>query len=579
MERQGGVVVKYKVRERVSDDIETQILASRGVKDPAGWRQSCEINNWRLLNGIYDAMDEMALAIKQNSKICVIVDCDCDGFSSSAILINFLLCDLHVPICNVTYRVHEGKKHGLADMMDVIPKDTQLLIVPDAGTADYDYHDQLTARGCHVLILDHHQAEFKNPNPDVITVNPQLDDYPNKALTGAGVVWQFVRAYAELFLDDGNFYKYMDLCAFGNISDMADSREMEIRAIVRGGLSNITNPFLARLAKQNEYTINKYGGFCYKGCAFGLTPFVNAICRSGTIDEKRMVFNSMLEPYGYALVPSGKRGAKGERVTLAEEAVRIALNVKARQTKEQKAMVDHILETEDMNSDVNVVICDSQDARPEIVGLCSNAMQDKFKHPAIILIDYPNEKVYRGSARNCEKSPIKDFRKWVQDSGCVNYAMGHPSAFGVEISYAELGDFLHYCDDTGLDFENGAEVEVDYEYDGLNIPYAIFETAHDMKDCFGQQMPEVKIAVKDVPLSSLEIELLSPDKYPTLKFTGKGYQFVKFHSSRGEYDRMKMFQRDHTMTLVGTPSLNIWNDVIYPQVVIDDFDFEENWIF
>ncbi len=571
--------MKYKVREHVSDDIETQILASRGVKDPAGWRQSCKINDWRLLDNICDAVDEVALAVKSGYKICIPVDADVDGYTSAAIMVNFLLCDLHVPISDVKYLVHEGKQHGLADLIDLIPQDTQLVIVPDAGTSDYDCHDRLTGRGCHVLILDHHQAEYKNPNPDVITVNPQLDSYPNKALTGAGVVWQFVRAYAELLLDDGDFYKYMDLCAFGNISDMADSREMEIRAIVRGGLSNITNPFLAQLAKQNEYTINKYGGLCYKGCAFGLTPFVNAICRSGTIDEKRLIFNAMLETYGYALVPSGKRGAKGEKVSLAEEAVRVALNVKARQTKEQKAMVDYILTENDMYSDVNVVVCDTPDARPEQCGLVANSLQDKFSRPTIVLIDYPDEKVYRGSARNCEKSPIKDFRKWVQDSGYVNYAMGHPSAFGVEVSYAELGDFQHYCDDTGLDFKDGAEVEVDYEYNGLNIPCSVFETVHDMKDCFGQQMPEVKIAVKDVPLSSLEIDLLSPDKYPTLKLTGKGYQFVKFHSSRDEYDHIKMLQRDHTMTLIGTPGLNIWNDVIYPQVVINDFELEENWIF
>lgn len=508
-----------------------------------------------------------------------VVKCDVDGYSSSAIMFNFLCTDLHMPIGLVTYRVHEGKQHGLADVMDVIPSDTELLIVPDAGTSDYDFHDQLTARGCEVLILDHHQAEFKNPNPDVVTVNPQLDNYPNKSLTGAGVVWQFVRAYSELLLDCGDFDKYMDLCAFGNISDMADSREMEIRAIVRNGLSNITNPFLSQLAKQNEYTLNKYGGLCYKGCAFGLTPFVNAICRSGTIDEKRLVFDAMLNTYGYALVPSGKRGAHGEKVSVAEEAVRVALNVKARQTKEQKAMVDYILATDDMNYDINVVVCDSPSARPEIVGLCANAMQDKFKRPAIVLIDYPLEKVYRGSARNCEKSPIKDFRKFCQDSGYVNYAMGHPSAFGVEISYAELGDFMSYCVNNDYNFHDGAEIDVDFEYDGLHIPRAVFDTVHDMKDCFGQQVPEVKIAVKDIPLSSLEIDLLSPDKYPTLKFTGKGYQFVKFHSSREEYDKMKALGPDYVMTLVGTPGLNIWNDVSYPQVVIDDYLIEEKWVF
>lgn len=572
--------MKYKVRDRVSDDIEAQILVSRGIENPVAWKSSCLINNWRLLDNMQDAVEFVATACKERQKICIVVDPDVDGFTSAAIVMNFLLNDVKVPSDLVTYLVHVGKQHGLGDMVDLIPMDTQLLIVPDAGTSDYDQQDMLTGRGCKVVILDHHQAELKNPNPDVVTVNPQLDNYPNKALTGAGVAWQFARAYAELVFEKPDFYKYMDLCAFGNISDMADNREMEIRAIVRGGLSNITNPFMSELAKKNVYTINKYGGLCYKGCAFGLTPFVNAICRSGTIKEKRQVFEAMLESVGNSPVPSEKRGAQKQLVTAAEEAVRVALNVKARQTKQQNALVEYILDTDDMNEDINVIVCDNPDARPELLGLVANKFQGMFKRPAIMLMDYPEEKVFRGSARNYEKSPIKDFRKFCQDSGLVNYAMGHPLAFGIEVSYAELGDFLTYCSKTEYDFEAGGEVDVDFEFPSERLPAELFNVVDRMADCLGQQVPEVKVVVKGIPLSSCKVDLLSADKNPTLKLTtASGVQLLKFHSSRDEANRLIQSQPDHTLTVLGTPGINRYKDLTNNQIIIDDYELEEEWVF
>ena len=66
--------MKYNVREKVSDDIETQILASRGVKDPSAWRYNDRMNDWRLLGDIYPAVDMVAIAVKHGWKICLAVD-------------------------------------------------------------------------------------------------------------------------------------------------------------------------------------------------------------------------------------------------------------------------------------------------------------------------------------------------------------------------------------------------------------------------------------------------------------------------------------------------------------------------
>ena len=37
---------------------------------------------------------------------------------------------------DLIYRIHDGKQHGI--LIDTIPKDVKFVIVPDAGSSDYE---------------------------------------------------------------------------------------------------------------------------------------------------------------------------------------------------------------------------------------------------------------------------------------------------------------------------------------------------------------------------------------------------------------------------------------------------------
>ena len=131
--------------------------------------------------------------VSENHKALVIVDCDCDGFTSAALLINYLH-DI-VPSwmeLNLKWWVHEGKQHGLNDCMDYINSHNfDLILIPDAGSNDYEAHAALA-----------------------IVINNQLSDYPNKELSGVGVVWQFCRYIDEKMKTNFADY-YLDLVALG----------------------------------------------------------------------------------------------------------------------------------------------------------------------------------------------------------------------------------------------------------------------------------------------------------------------------------------------------------------------------
>ena len=92
--------------------------------------------------------------------------------------------------------MHSGKQHGLEDCYNKFLKsEYKLVLLPDAGSNDYEYHKILKDKDIAVICLDHHIKEEDTIVPqNMIIVNNQTSNYYiNKDLSGAGVTWQFCR--------------------------------------------------------------------------------------------------------------------------------------------------------------------------------------------------------------------------------------------------------------------------------------------------------------------------------------------------------------------------------------------------
>lgn len=186
---------------------------------------------------------------------------------------------------SVTYILHEGKQHGLADHFEKIENRYKLIITPDAGSNDAIECTKLYNEGAKIIVLDHHLCDINNPN--AIVINNQLSNYKNKNFSGAGIVWQFCR-YLDKLLKTDNADNYLDLVALGNCADMMSLTSLETRHIINKGFKNVKNPFFYSLSQKNEFSMK--GKINYMSVAFYIAPYVNAICRSGTIEEKKIVF-------------------------------------------------------------------------------------------------------------------------------------------------------------------------------------------------------------------------------------------------------------------------------------------------
>ena len=136
---------------------------------------------------------------------------------------------------------------------------------------------------------------------------------------------------------------FVDLATTGIIADVEPLQELETRAIILKGLQDFKNPLLKTMVDKDDF---HFGGkdLTPFNVAWYIAPYINAVSRSGTEEERRIVFESMIDFLAYELVPSTKRGCKGQMETRVEQAVRICNNVKNRQTKIKEKSMETILE-------------------------------------------------------------------------------------------------------------------------------------------------------------------------------------------------------------------------------------------
>lgn len=588
------ISIKYQLYKETVPEYSAlqQLLYNRGValEDQQPWLfagKEC-YNDWRLLdeNKMRKAVHLIESAIASSKNICVCVDADQDGYSSGGVFINYLYAVQQTyTLNNVTYVMHKGKQHGLADTLDdILKQNPDVVVVPDGGSNDIEQQKKLNQKGIKVLILDHHEVDKDYSNDMTNIINPQLCDYPNKALTGAGVVWQFCRAYDELcgysYAED-----FTDLAALGMIGDMSNYKELETRAIVNEGLSNIKNPFFAAMARKNKFSIDKMNGINYYSVAFYVVPFVNACVRSGTMGEKDIVFRSMLTPYAFEKVESSKRGEKGKLVYLYEEAVTVAERVKRRQTNLQDAsmaILQKKIEDEHLTDHAIIAcVCEPDEVERNIAGLLANKVQAMYQRPTLVLIKSKDiddtEIVYRGSARNYSMCENQDMKAACLASGEMLMMQGHANAAGAAIASSHFDAFVQKTDElyAGIDFT--PSYAVDYIWNSNTIdPQRILDIGR--LGIYGQEIPESKVAVENIPLSESNVTLMGLAKgHPTIKIQVGNVSIMKFKSSEEEYERFT--QPNTYLTLVGKCSINEWNGNVSPQIIIDDFELKQEWRF
>ena len=570
-----------------------QILYNRGIAKneiPHYMNLSDQDINSPLLLGEQNLKDGLKLLLNTISKdrnALIIVDCDCDGYTSATLLINYLYKIFPTWTNNhLNWIMHSGKQHGLSDCMDKISNYYSLIICPDSSSNDYEYHYELFKKGIGVLVLDHHLADHISEY--AIIINNQLSDYPNKELSGVGVVWQFCK-YIDNILNVNYANDFLDLVALGNCGDMMSLRSFETRYLITKGFKkdNIHNPFIDYMLDKNAFPLSKAdyapsdsSMSCTSiGAAFFIVPFVNAITRSGTLDEKNLLFNSMLNHKAFEEVLSNKRGHKlGEKEKLILQAIRTVTNVKNRQTRAEDtglAMLEKMIKTNHMlDHKILLFLLEPGQIDSEIRGLIANKFMAKYQRPCCLLTrtNRNKEQTYEGSMRGYTKTGIDSFKEILEQCPEVVYVQGHDNAAGLSIKGTQVDNFLYHIDQLLEDVSVEPIYRIDYDFkENENNNQRILEIA-GMNDYWGQDIDRAYVNI-NFKITNSNFQIM---KSNTLKFNlPNGLSIIKFN---GTDEEIAKFTTTGYLELnaICKCNANEWNGRVYPQLLMEDYEIVDS---
>ena len=589
--------MKYRLYENGNNDTSNvikEVLKNRGIKD---YEKYLNLDESVLIP--YQKLDDMDSAVhlfmnhfNQKNKIEILVDSDPDGFCSAAMMYSYIKkLDNEYP---VNYIMHtRAKSHGLGDDVTV-SEDTNLLIIPDAGTNDTEECKKLSDKGIDILILDHHESEGNNPY--AIIVNNQMSrEYSNKDFCGAGIVYKFLQALdAETwseFADD-----YLDLCALANIGDVMDMRSFETRYVVNAGLSNINNKCFQALIRAQDYSIS--GEINIHNIQWYITPILNGMIRVGSNNEKELLFRAFIEQdefFEYKKRATKNKPSEVIQESIYDRAARLCKNAKSRQDKMREKGVDAIAEiVNNMPSDNKIVMADVTEVLDSgLTGVVAIKIAEQYNKPCILLKRYfdkkTNTEMFGGSARNINNSPIDSFKDIVNSTGVIG-GKGHANAFGiVDLPVSNKDKALNSINSLLKDTVYDSTYKVDFILDTNDITISLVQELSQFKNIVGQGIEEPQLAIENISLTRDCFEVFGKNE-DTISFTINGIKFIQFKCKEGNqlYDFIQdaWCENDYiSFNIVGRPSINDYNGIKTPQVTIEDVavistnsnDEDDNW--
>ena len=588
--------MKYRVLNKgydliTEDELLDILLKNRGVENPKELLNIDEsvLHDGMLFKNMTRGLNMLNWHIENNSKIHIIDDVDQDGLTSATIIHNYIK-NINNNI-DITHSMNDNKIHGII-VKNLEQYEFDLLIIPDAGTSDVKQSKELIeTRDVDILILDHHTIE--EDNPYAIVINCQDGQYPNPTLSGAGVVYKFIKEYDKKYgLDFAE--NDLDLVAIGIVGDSMDLRNYETRYLAIEGLKKINNNFIKEFLiknKKEEESIN------FEFVGWKIAPFINAVTRIGTQEEKMDLINAFLGIEDLREYQPRRKKKTDDKPpveihTLQKTMVRESNNIKSRQdklvTKSMEQLIE-IIETQKLNNN-KVIIVDATDIlEKSFTGLVANKLTNIYKRPIIILKkmkEKNNEIIYGGSFRNYNLFPVESFMDILKELDTFIMVGGHNNAGGHQIKESKIQETQNKLNEFFKDIDIEDVYLVDYE-----IPVGKLKEKHVLQigqweNIWGNTLRKPIFAITQIILQVTDIQLLG-EKRNLIKFEknigNNKISFIKKFSGEDTYNKMIMkshkgLSKSKTnkikMDVIGEFEINKWNNNDFPQVNIIDFNVE-----
>lgn len=567
--------MKYQLIENSKNDINNfleTVLENRNIKDIDAFRKSntelLEHNTFKDLDNIEDGVKLLIQHMNAHSNITLIVDPDVDGITSSAILYNYLKKTFQ-DISFITPISHSGKGHGLSKDIE-IPQDTEFIIIPDAGSNDYEELKKYHNKGIDILVIDHHIISNGYSENATIINNQESLHYKNKDFSGVGVVYRFLQALDDyLLLNEAN--NYLDLVAIGLIADIMDTTDYETRYFIQQGLlkKNLRNPFLKQLlkfTKQNDRYLDKY--IIISDVAFGIAPALNATMRFGTAEEKLAVFKC------FTLSEE-----ELEKDKFGKKVYDMCIDNKTKQNEDKAISSTKIIKTltnDQIENDKILIIDATGIIDKTLTGVTAMELAAHFQRP--VLIGTVNNETLSGSVRNYAGFPCEKLKTELEETGLFTFLEGHEGACGFALPIKNRQKVVDIWNEKFKDIKIEGNYAVDFILNFKDLTNSDYYLIDTYRYLWGIGVAEPLFAIINIPLFPENIKVMGQNK-DTAKYDYSGKSFIKFHLPKNDkflnlasnYD----IKKSYIMNVVGKVSMNHFAGRVIPQVMMEDYDIIE----
>ena len=445
-----------------------RILASRGVTE----REELNYSLGGLLaptqlKNIEFAAEQLFTAIKKHQSILIIGDFDCDGATSSALMIKSLKA---LGATKVDFLVPDRFAFGYGLSVKLVEHaatlNPDLIVTVDNGIANIDGVARANELGIPVIITDHHLAAERLPDAlAIVNPNQPEDTFPSKNLAGVGVAFYLmlmlrsVMRQADWFsqqaINEPNLANFLDIVALGTVADVV-VLDKNNRVLVEQGLKRIRSGLACPGIRAILQVANRDFAQCQASdLGFSVGPRLNA---AGRLEDMSIGIECLLADSIEQALPIAQR---------LDQLNRTRKNIESEMLQQAEADLSAYLKHQSLDFDtqqrpLSMCLFDPH-WHQGVIGILASRVKDKINRPTIVFArdDDADDETIKGSARSVKGVHIRDVLAYVdsQFPQLIEKFGGHAMAAGLSIKQKHFAEFAEQFQHAVAAHLNGEQIK------------------------------------------------------------------------------------------------------------------------
>lgn len=390
-----------------------------------------DLHNPMLIQDMDKAVKRLTRALEQKENILVYGDYDVDGTTAVALVYKFLkplICSPQVLDYYIPDRYNEGYGISFKGIDYAKEHNINLIIALDCGIKAIDEVEYAKSLGIDCIICDHHTTDIALPIAVAVLDSKRSDDnYPYKHLSGCGVGYKLMQAFASANgIPKSDVDKHLDLLAVSIASDIVPITG-ENRILAYYGIKRLNEqPCCGLKAIMEVCEMTHTKEISINDIVFKIGPRINASGRmkSGREVVELLISNDFSQAYQLS---KNINSYNDERRNIDKDT-----------TLEAEKVIN---ETADTNN--SSIIVYNPNWHKGIVGIVASRLTEKYYKPTIVLTK-ANDMI-SGSARSIQGFDL--YQAIDSCRGLLENFGGHTYAAGLSLKEENLDKFKQqFCE-------------------------------------------------------------------------------------------------------------------------------------